>query len=262
MNNPTSRINSLIIVCLATVVALCPMDAWASKPSKMKASPIVTDRPDVAESSLTVGHTNIQVETGLDVSMGAQGTHLLSLPTKVRFGASSIGEFHLETDILSASVGLRRALEPADFDIGGKLHLLDPHGILPSLGLLIAITLPSNTGVWAISPTIAADWELFNWLGLGINLGTTTTTGLGGNTALRFATSLNWSPAFFPKKLGAYTEIFGAFAFADDVPFELATDFGVTWSISPDTQIDAYARTPLLNDQEAFGFGAGVSFRL
>ena len=66
---------------------------------------IVTDRPDVAESSQTVGRDRLQVETGASVEVDEAPAGVsrsqLHTPTKLRFGIAERLELHIEASFFN-----------------------------------------------------------------------------------------------------------------------------------------------------------------
>jgi len=61
--------------------------------------PLVTDRPDVAESAVTVGVGTVQLETGLFYERPrGGGAGLLATPTLLRVGTGPDTEVRFETD--------------------------------------------------------------------------------------------------------------------------------------------------------------------
>ena len=149
-------------------------------------NPIVTDRPDVTESSQTVGKWRFQLELGTLVGTGKNGgtrETFVSTPIKVRFG-------HLRSP-RDPSRDPRVRLELA---IRRRRSLLEHHrGAQPLLRLQTALLRPGHlaplggpAGVryraagyrrlgqvflgYPADP--AADWQIGSAWGVGTNLGT------------------------------------------------------------------------------------------
>ncbi|MBK8482021.1 MAG: transporter [Proteobacteria bacterium] len=263
---------------LAALVLLGLVLAPASR-AAAESDAIVTDRPDVCESSQTVGRWRFQAELGLDAETreraGATRTDL-GTALKLRFGLSEATELHLETaglamrrlattggDPPSATVGL------ADVDLGGKVHLLDQRGPVPSTALLAAVTLPigakalSDDRAWLLVPTLLVDWTWLAAWGTAINLGPTVALSRRGQAAdrLRYALSISRSWAPLLTALGSYFECFGETDLAQG-DTSLALDGGFTWQPRSDLQLDLTLRGRLIGDMPDLGGALGVSFKL
>lgn len=239
---------------------------------------IVTDRPDVAESSETVGRWRLQLETGFDVETtktSAGRVASIAVPTKIRFGLHDYVEIHVESDWLAherATVNGATTTSSglADIDVGGKVHLLDQHGAFPSLGVLVAMTLPTanegmGDGVYQLSSTLAADWGIPcrpAW-GVGLNVGVTIPLDDDDATAdlFRYALAVGrtWAP-FFPP-LRTYVELFGETAFGGGET-ALYVDGGFSLLVRPWLQLDLNARVGLTDAAADVGGGLGVSFKI
>lgn len=235
---------------------------------------MVTDRPDVAESSRTVAPWRVQLETGVDVehTFGLTRTFALSAPTKLRVGVAKMAELHLESDVVqvlrTAPSGQDATTEASGMalDVGGKVHLLDERGAVPSLGVLAAVTLPTGgalaQGGVGATVKVAADWSLTELVGLGVNVGLTTPI-----TERVWATSLVWASSFgfgVTDDLGLYMELFGESPLEDrgGAQWTLSMDGGCTLKLSPNLQLDAYVRAGQINRRATLGGGMGVSVRI
>ena len=145
---------------LPWVTSVCCMCFLISVPAygEDEEESIVTDRPDVAESSLTVPSGRVQVETGADLTLtetNLSGTDVsnrnIEFPTKIRVGITPFLELHLESGVATLSkqesnfdaLDSELEIDSVPIDIGGKVHLIDLDGWQPSLGILFALTVPT-----------------------------------------------------------------------------------------------------------------------
>lgn len=236
---------------------------------------IVTDRPDVAESSETVGAGRFQAELGVDLeSSTAEGERALDLrtPLKLRFGLSERWEAHLETEGYAGQFveGEDGEHGAGDIDLGVKVNLYPGEGWIPSTGLLLALTLPAGSGPGAgravdLSPTLAVDWGIGDHWGIGANLGFT--FGLWDEAAgapeqaFRFALAVGRTWAPLSERLRTYLEVFGehSLGHGDQV---LMLDGGFSLLLSPNLQLDLALRGGLTHAAPDFGGGLGMSFRI
>jgi hypothetical protein len=257
------------------VMQLAMLATFLSLPTVAAADDtIVTDRPDVAESSETVGAWRVQVETAGDVETTHRDGRRLTgwrTPTKLRLGLGASFELHFETDGFAhdrqggtdlAETGM------ADLDVGFKIHLLAGDGAWPSLGLLAALTLPIGSGpfssdTYALSPTLALDWELSAAWGLGVNVGVTAALDNRDEQpdTLRWAVAIGRSWAPLLRSLRTYVEIFGEQGVGGDLN-AIAVDGGFAWLVTPLLQLDLTMRVGLTNDAPDVGGALGLSFKV
>ncbi|MEL6547208.1 MAG: transporter [Myxococcota bacterium] len=235
--------------------------------------PIVTDRPDVAESSLTVPAGTVQVETGVEFGSSstdtADGTSF-GLPTKLRIGVIENAEIHLEGtvfDRFTVDPGDLSASGLADVEVGGKVHLLDPEGAVPSVGVLLALRVPIGADevsgdIFVLRPTVTAEWDLMPALSFAANVGLTVPLDDRElfTDGLRFAGSFGIHPESFPEGLGVFVETFGEIPLGDGENV-LAADSGATYLVNDDFQLDVYARVGLSDAAPDLAVGGGGSFR-
>ncbi len=258
---------------LAVVAILGTLGAsrWAAADDE-----IVTDRPDVAESSETVGKLRLQVETGADIEttkVGDGRTTALRLPTKVRFGLLDRWEIHVESGWLShdrVSGGGASASDTGldDVGVGTKVHFLDGGGLVPSMGTLLTRTVPVGSDghsgeAFALSPTVAADWALTDAWGVASNVGLTIALSerdLAADT-FRFALGVGRSWAPLTDRVRTYLEIFGE-TVLDGGATALSVDGGFTVLLRPQLQLDLSVRAGLTDEAPDLGGGLGVSFKL
>ncbi len=209
--------------------------------------PLVTDRPDIAESSLAVGPGTYQLEQGVIVRDDG-GTLSVGLPSLSRYGIGHGLELRLETPIVSIAGGT------ASFDtlaLGAKWHL--PTGG-PSLGLLAHAEFDANGDVVPIVK-VACDLDLPAGLELGVNVGATTAPALAQPTAL-------WAAAVgrpLNDKLRVYVEGSG------DAPVDggdptVAVDGGFSYLFSDDVQWDLSALYGAVGGGWSAGSGLSVRF--
>lgn len=230
---------------LVALSALCLWSgtAWAGDDE------LVTDRPDVAESSRVVGAGRVQLEIGVDGDRG-EG---LSVPTKVRVGVLDMLELHLESGVLSLTSA---GLSAAPLEVGGKVHLFG--GESTSVGLLVALEIPWEGAPLVLSPTLAIDQDLTDSLGLGINLG----VDLGLTDRAKVQDALRWAAALglgLGDQWGVYVEGFGEVAFAGGVGVSM--DAGGTFLATPWLQLDAYVRAGGIVGGFNPGVGLGASIK-
>jgi hypothetical protein len=243
------------------------------------AEPIVTDRPDVTESSAVVERGLVQVEAGYTLVHFEQGQEELdvsSLPaTLVRVGL--VRGIELRFDWLGYVNESRKenGTRTEDSGAGGsavglKLALREEQGGAPQLALIADATLPSGSRslrAERIDPALrlAASHTLSERLGLGYNvgLGALSVEDAGGDldthglASYSVALGTGWG-----EKWATFVEIFGAVPTSGPGGPAHLLDGGATYLVSDTVQLDVSAGLGLSDDADDWFFGAGLSFRL
>lgn len=236
---------------------------------------LVTDRPDAAEASRTVGRYRWQIEQGYDIeTVKSDGLRLntLTTPTKIRFGITDSFEVHAETsgliyDFGDTPDGHRSQAGFGNLDLGFKTHIIENDGARPSIGLLVAFTVPTATGDFEdahlFRPTLALDWDLPAEFGLAVNLGVNAALSREdeSSSAFRWAVALGRSWAPLSHRVGTFVETFGEVNFhTGDV--QVFVDGGFTFLITPDFQMDLNVRGGVHGDTPDVGGGIGWALRI
>lgn len=224
--------------------------------------PMITDRPDMTESSVSVQPGIMQVETGFHFekeSTGGVSQFYRNLNTSlIRYGLVDGLEFRLGFGYSSfSSPGeTEQGFEPLSF--GFKYELFGQSGILPEMAVLNTFV-PDFSGSSEFKPekwqgTIlgAMAWELGE-LGLGANLGTSFEE---ENTIFPYSAALGFPVS---NALGGFVEVFGAFA-KEEGPSH-SGNVGITWLLNPDFQLDAYYGFGLNDRAVDWSAGFGFSWR-
>lgn len=233
---------------------------------------LVTDRPNVTESSLTVGKGIFQIETGalfidnstnsLEIERTVYNTTLL------RYGMTDNFELRLGWDYLNASTqrGNLELFNTTGFNpllIGVKIEIMDANGWMPQIGLLTHLRLPftaaqefkpENTGMEFF---FAFDHSLSNKSGLGYNLGAR----IGDDRSLEYIYSLSYGYSL-TTKWGMYGEIYGNFP--ENNTAAHLWDAGFTYLVNNNLQLDATLGTGFQSSatEQDLLVSAGVSYRI
>lgn len=211
---------------------------------------IVTDRPDIAESSIAVGSGTYQVEQGL-LAETVDGQTSISFPSLHRFGLGHNLEFRVETPILSAS-----AADQA-FDgvaVGFKWHVQDGGelGEPPSLALYLHGDIGPDGEVLPIAKALI-DTSLPGDLEVGINVGGTLTPG-DREPEFNYAVALG---RFLNDTFRVYAEGSGANSLNAR---EFGVDAGVSLLLTDNVQWDMSARQSFQGGAGWY-IGSGISAR-
>lgn len=228
---------------------------------------IITDRPDAAEASVTVGQWKFQSEHGFsfgyDNPSGASVKNY-SFPTLLRFGILDAVELRVETEVAaieSSNGNTESGL--TDLDVGAKWHIHDQQEAFPSLGLLLHLTLPVGKDAFSsnvVVPTfkVLADWGLPYECGLGVNAGFDVPAREGGDKFARFLYAAAFSHGFL-EQLAGFVEFAGSFPTVSGKTQEHFFDTGLTWLFTKRIQGDISGQLGLNEDAQDFALGTGVS---
>lgn len=261
------RTFSLFTLVLLLVSPLTPLPAQSQ-------DRIVPDRPDVAESSLTVPRGSLQIEGGISYARTEVGRltedRVAGPVLLLRYGllenfelrVGGEGAIYLRTD--ERGSGLERA-GGSDAFVGFKIHLLDERGYRPSIALLGSASIPTGRDAFTsdeVEPTtlLSVDQPLPGPFGLGINLGYTRAVGDDEERFDRVAAAVSLSLSATPR-LNLFVETFGDLR-ADEAGRVIpGLDGGALFYVSDLLTLDFSVTVGLDEDGPDFGLGAGLAHR-
>jgi hypothetical protein len=254
-----------------------PAETEKKKKPKPEPDAVVTDRPDMAESSETVGRGRFQVETGVDVeTRRGNGLRTTSLrtPIKLRLGVAERVEMSLETpgfafdhvdgpgDRDSKSVG------GADLGLGFKVNFCKQKRAVPSTAVSMAVDFPVGSRKFTNDArfyrvTVIAEWGLPQAFGISVNLGATipiSERSAHADTG-RYSLTIGrtWAPLY--DRLRTSVEFFGETAF-EDGETEPFMGGGFVWLVHRRVQLDINVRGQLTRSSAAIGGGVGLGFKI
>jgi hypothetical protein len=239
------------------------------------ATALVTDRPGLGFSSLTVGSRVFQVELGLpqvtDFKEGDFESRTTSAIALVRYGIGDRFELRLGAPVYTrqrVDFGPFRdtASGYGDLEVGAKWHFLDNAGGRPSAALVPSVIVPTGKhGFTAEDPiyqlNVPLEWALQNGWGLAALVGELNGPDGDGGRANQgtFVLSAGWSSA--ASKWSPYGEVG---YFVNDISDVGETSFaggGLKYLVTNDVQIDASFDRGLNRNAPDWLFGFGVSAR-
>jgi outer membrane putative beta-barrel porin/alpha-amylase len=160
-----------------------PSALHAAEPPPANGGRIVTDRPDIVESSHVVGKGRFQFETSVDYQRDKSAgvtTRTLTTPTLFRLGVTENLELRVESDgrtrERTEAAGVSDTQKGwADASVGFKWHMQegDEKTGRPGIGWLIHADLDSGSRQFrgqGVRPSMRAvfEWDLPNDLSLGV----------------------------------------------------------------------------------------------
>lgn len=232
---------------------------------------LVTDRPDVTESTNIVAPGWFQMEVGGSVEGEEGGSETLALPgSLLRIGVTRRIEARLGWDGYHEQNG--RDPAPAeggdscpceasgtgDGQAALKVLLLDRSGPIPDFALLPSITLPIGDEPFT-SGSADPGFKLLFANDLSPRVGWGANVGAEWPSGERL---LSWSASFgfgLAESLAAFAELFGEDGAGEPAAHSL--DGGLTFAAGPHLQLDASGGIGLNEAAPDWLLGAGLAFR-
>jgi len=240
--------------------------------------PLVTDRPDFTESSVTVGMGVVQLESGYTFTYDDNG----DTTTKEHSYPESLFRIGMLAEWFELRLGWNYGesaetvfgdqdtnLEGADdFYVGVKLALTPQSGCLPETGVILQGTVPTGAGVFTAGEVLVGvnyvyGWDVNDFFSIGG--GTQANRALdpnGEDFYVEFAQSIttgySWTDEF-----GSYAEWYMfAPAGAETAQNQQYFNSGFTYLITDNIQWDIRAGVGLNEAADDFFTGSGLSIRM
>jgi hypothetical protein len=262
------RLSSIIAITLA-------MSIQQASANEALEGALVTDRPDAAESSETVGKNRFQMEAGFGVtqekSAGATARSY-GFPTLLRYGIVDPLEARIEGEIANFQTATGQATQRGftDFAVGLKGHFVDNSGAVPSFGALVHLGLPTGNDDFSsngVEPSgkVLADWELPGGFELGTNVGMDVPVrdAVGDKFArLLYAAAIGRNIPGTGERLRMFVEGQGSVALKKGKTDEHTFDTGLSLLLTRNVQLDLSTQIGLNADAADLAGGLGISFRL
>jgi hypothetical protein len=246
--------------------------------------PIITDRPDFTESTAVVPWGHLQFESGYtftyddeDGTRSADQTfpeYLLRIglveDVELRIGwiGMSLAESWFEE---KNDVGRTRDRDvhddgATDMTVGGKIHLIDTHGLVPEFSIITELSIPTGGKTKTsgdVDPQVKLLWsyDLTDNLSLSGNLNFAVPTNDDDRRFFQTAASVSLGYKF-SERWGAYTEYFGFYPNDRDTDCAHYFNGGFTFLITDNIQFDVRSGCGLNEEADDFFAGCGLSFRI
>ncbi len=239
--------------------------------------PLVTDRPDFTESSVTVGYGVVQLETGYTYTYDSDSdgsTRNHSFPQSLlRVGMfADWFEFRLDWNYAEERTNefggpIDTASGAEDLGLGVKLALTPQEGWLPETALILQMTVPSGSSAFTADEVLPGFNYCYGW-DITDDWSTGASTQLNravddvtGDAYVEFAQS--WTVGHsWTERLGSYSEWYVlAPCSADTNHTQNYFDGGFTYLISDNIQWDIEAGIGLNEAADDYYVGTGLSIR-
>jgi hypothetical protein len=231
---------------------------------------LTSDRPDFTESTATMKRGEVQLEGGDTFE------HVASVKTNtigellLRIGLGSRAELRIEpgsyTTVRSPDGDGSGWVDAA---LGTKLRLYEPRderpSIVPAVSLLLLTSVPTGSSEFRqtkLQPEakLAAEWTLSDRIGVATNVNVSRPRDdeNGRYTVFEGSVSFGFD---LTSRLGAYTEVFGFAPQLSKVGHSRYGNTGLTFSLTPDYQMDLRGGMGFNGAHPDYFVGAGLVHR-
>lgn len=261
---PTMRIS----LAAAVVLAATAGPAWAK-------DELVTDRPDVSESSEVVGKGRYQVETSVVSARDQQaGTRvrMLNTPTLLRIGIAEQFELRIESEgytrLRADGAAPARASGMADTALGIKWHMQDgdDDDFVPSVAWLLHADFATGAKAFrgqGVRPSLrmVAEWELPQGWSVGAMPGVFSEKNEAGERYTAGLLALVLGKDFTPQWRGFVEYSLDQLASARHGGNVTSWDAGVAYVLNKDVQLDFSISRGISKSAVDASVGVGLSVR-
>jgi len=249
-----------------------PLPAAEERDSLKGLNPIVTDRPDITESSSTVPAKTLQIETGVIFEKTAEpefeyenwflGTTLLRYGVWDNFEIR-VGSYYQLSNARLPETGQDSTQQGfGPLVLGFKVYIVEEKGLRPEISIIADMTLrhvgsPDLRPVFSY-PTakISASHTLGRHFSLGYNAGFAY-NGSNADGFFLYSAALSYS---ITSRLGLYGEVYGTFDHGNLPNHRI--DGGFTYLLANNFQLDISAGTGLDNNIDKHFLSCGFSWRI
>ena len=266
--------------------ALLPLSSVGREPGEGPAerqdAPLVTDRPDFTESTDAVPTGRLQLEGGYTFTFDREGSDRVRGHTApellLRLGLAENFELRLgwegytwsEEQSVGETRSGRRVTREAwtqggqDLSLGIKYKILEQDGVIPHLGVIAEMSVPSGSSVVSsgdVEPGVVLLWayDVSDTLAVAGNFGLGVPTD-GGQRFVQTSASLSFAFSL-SERWGAYAEYFGTYPNQRGSDCAHFVNGGLTYLISDDFQLDWRIGAGLNEEADDFFTGVGFAWR-
>jgi len=276
-----------IIIIIISIIIFINSELYSQK-----LPALVTDRPDITESALTVQENRLQIETGIlflnretfkyifdSIPGNSYETYSavnkdISVPGVLfRYGISSYAELRLGLLIKYSEVSYDKfydgsnSTDLAPVNIGGKLELGEQDGEIPAAAVIFQGEIPALST--EADTEESKDWfdpsvifcfnnSVTNNFSLGYNIGFDLRDGFTKGNGVFYSLAGSYS---FSERFSGFVEYFGSTNFYHLIPNN-GMDVGFAYLINNNIQLDVSAGADLEDISKEHFISTGFSIRL
>ena len=232
--------------------------------------PLTSDRPDFTESTATMKRGEVQLEGGDTFEHAASVKTNTIGELLLRVGLSSRAELRIEpgsyTKVTSPNGDASGWVDAA---LGTKVRLYEPPNenpsIVPAVSFIVLTSVPTGSADFRqtkLQPEakLAAEWTLGDRIGVATNFNVSRPRDdeNGRYTVFEGSVSFGFD---LTSRLGAYTEVFGFAPQLSKVGHSRYGNTGLTFSLTPDYQLDLRGGMGFNGAHPDYFVGAGLVHR-
>jgi Putative MetA-pathway of phenol degradation len=254
--------NAFLLSCALIALTWLGAPAAADDGCPQSGSPIVTDRPDVANSSMVVPAGSLQSENGLNLSVRGGGQILDGTNSRLRWGVAPCLELLLDLPTYFAALRGQAGSGFSDVAPAVKWQLRPLPGEI-NLSVTAGLGLPTGTPAVAgpgVQPYLQVPWSRELGSGWGVS-GMVTAFFFPSDPNNRLTTE---STFVLEKSVSDRADLF--VEYVGDYPERgaprLLLNSGAMYRLTPTQQIDLHVAFGLDRNAPAVVFGVGYSFRI
>lgn len=225
------------------------------------AQPLITDRPDKTESSISIPYKAFQIETGIlfeKFTFLDYSEKIISMPsTLFRYGLFKGFELRLQTTMLIhdhiSPIKREREIGMDNIQFGFKLNIAKEKGLIPEMALLTHLIIPSGdnafkNNIYTFQSLMAFSHSISENVGIGYNLG------------VEYSNEKIYSGIYslvagfqLADKLAFFSEIYGSYENFENLLTN--ADIGLTYLVNQNFQLDTSMGTGLNNKNYFLSLG-------
>ena len=259
-----------------------PKDKKHSQIDPRMLEPLVTDRPDATESTETIPPGHFQLEAGYTFTYDREGDERNKSQTfpeiLLRAGISENFELRLAWEGYNINDNLNRIERrnlpdrtventtqgATDLSLGFKWKFYEQDGLIPHMGIIGEISLPSGSAGLSsgdVDPAIAYLWayDIDEKWSVGGNVKIASNS--IDNERIEVITNTLSVGYSISDQWAAYLEYFGDYPLEADMQDDHYINGGFTYLINNDLQFDVRAGGGLNDEADDFFAGVGLSWR-
>jgi outer membrane putative beta-barrel porin/alpha-amylase len=243
------------------------MGCATANPSR---EPLISDRPDFTESTATMKRGEVQLEGGDTFEHAASVKTNTIGELLLRIGLAPRAELRIEpgsyTKVTSPDGDASGWVDAA---VGTKLRLYEPPNenpsFVPTVSLIVLTSVPTGSAEFRetkLQPEakLAAEWTLSDRIGVATNFNVSRPRDDENGRYTVFEGSVSFGFEL-TRRLGAYTEVFGFAPQLSSVGHSRYGNTGLTFSLTPDFQLDLRGGMGFNGVQPDYFVGAGLVHR-